>query len=450
MADPITALTGAVLRFIGFSVSVMRQGVKAVHQAPLAQYTFFMVGIIFLEILIYEYIFSSVDGQFSILYAPKALDKATLQATLDHGLDLSRLALAPFSAAQVTTILAAFSLRPSLWLAIMLTSMLLSTYISLAYRHGAGRTTTKRQVEQEFWTIFAGVIQIYGRVLIGWLISFSILRLLISHLEFPSGHRMLFTIFAFLPFFLIGLWKIGWDLFVFRNSLDLKTVKHFKSGWFWGTLRFYKTLGLGMLWKINLANTVVRLGGGAFLALATICLELSIMILHPLLPPLLAALLPTLGFLWLAIAGTASVEYTWGSIYAKFWNYDFKELTPFAENNPRPYAPTFSKGKKVQRWHPEMVAPAVIMQQGQITRAPSPLEQKILAKKKKSTALKTKEAKETPALKDLNKSAQEKKPAWALAAKEIAIDLTKPPLPFKPKPQDVAKPPLPPKIKFKW
>ena len=286
-------------------------------------------------------------------------------------------------------------------------------------------------------------------MLLGWIISFSVLRLLISRLQFSHDYRI-FLALAFLPFLLIGLWKIGWNLFVFRNSLDLKTVQHFKSGWFWGTLRFYKVLGLNGLWRVNLANVVVRLGGFVFLAIVVIGFDISMVMLYPFLPPFLTTFLPILVFLWVALAGTASVEYTWGTIYAKFWNYDFKELTPFKENHPRPYTPTFSKGKKVQRWHPDMVAPAVIMRQGQIARAPSPLEQMVLAKKKTSEAAPALHKPERAVLSSGTPSTPTKKPAWALAAKEIAIDLTKPPLPFKPKPQDSSKPQLPPKIKFKW
>lgn len=344
-------------------------GIRLLHHPSYIQLTTAVVAAIMIFWLLFNFGLTSLDKNFHAFFHPQALQRITaidasifISKMMDtigdrHFIQKVALLMPPLSPETLSDLLTS----PALWIGVFMLYLILTTYEGVMFRRGAGWVEDRAaHVQQTFRKLFWGTMFLTGRWVIRWAI---VAYLLYRNIE--GDWPGLATLILMLPFFFIGMTKLDLNQLVFKCSLDLKA-----SGGFTSIRKIWHAFSLGDFFRGTTFNLLIAITVSNRIILVIISFGLVILayLIGHFISLSLACIFISVGTVWAGVVLDGTLNFCSGKIYAQLFGFDFID-------HSIPHAPFPTRGKKVQRWKQDDVAPAIILHQGNMQRAPSRIEQ---------------------------------------------------------------------------
>ncbi len=441
---PLVQYYGAILRRF---MALFGRGLWAVHQRSSWQITCLTALITTAFLLWYYYILSHMEEgltffllpstyvKFNVISLPSDLPGTKLTSWWNSFMLLSGLGLDP----QERSVMADYNFlthllqHPSLWIGCLIVFMTISAYSNYSFREGTGRVKpSETSALQKFSIPLKGILYLTIYCIPFWLITgFLIFKVA----RFTDAFSQLFI---FSVAFILGLNRVSLNELVYINSLDLKIATGNK---------FLKKL-IEAFTRQDLITMFIMEYGIKLQCLIILALIFSFGLMATFIFSKCVGSLWALAginfvLIWLATAINGACNYVWGTFYAHYWNYDFKDKDV-------KYTPVATRLFKPKRWAHDEISPVVVLKKGNIAPAPSPVEE--MAKKLQQKNNPPQDG--DPAMMPPENSAAvppaaPASPSWSETAKEIDMPAIPPPPPPRTPPKKKEEGSLP-KIKFKW
>ena len=353
-------------------------------------------------------------------------------------------------------------LKSSMWWALDILLIFHAAYAGLIFRRATNRLP---EGTENMWREFGLLLKGCAFIITLWFLILIMIGYVIDFVIF--WHGLYDKFYDFLPFLVVGVVKVSLNLFVYFNSLNLKISWGFKS-----IEKFWANFGFGDIVTVAaFAVVYIVLGGISFISALGILFGISYLGAKYISLNLACFAFNTF-LLWALVNLNGITSYCFGLFYRYNWNQEFRDPTI-------KFAPFPSRGKKIQRWRNDMVAPPIVLENGNLHQAPSPVEAMAAAHKKQHAGALTTDGatsaepntpgqqapeqnqntgpeqpmsislSSNPSLSAAPQNVEKEpaKPAWTEEIKEVEMEVPPPP---PPKPQDEIKPKPLPNIKFKW